>query len=76
MTWKGADRRLFNVAINGQTMLEHFDIFAAAGGECRAVVREFFVAADAHGNLHLHFTHVRARTRISGIEVLDTPSRP
>ena len=57
-------------------MLEHFDIFAAAGGGHRAVVREFFMAANARGNLHLHFTPVRDNTKISGIEVLDTLSRP
>ena len=74
--WKEPGRRLFNVAINGRTMLEHFDIFAAAGGDHRAAVREFFVAANARGNIHLHFTPVRDNTKISGVEVLDTLSRP
>jgi hypothetical protein len=74
--WKETGRRLFNVSVNGRTMLEQFDIFAAAGGDHRAVVREFFVAANAHGNIHLHFTPVRDNTKISGIEVLDTLSRP
>jgi hypothetical protein len=74
--WTETGRRLFNVAINGKTMLEHFDIVAAAGGDQRAVVREFFVAANAQGNIHLHFTPVRDNTKISGIEVLDTLSPP
>ncbi len=64
------------VAISGQTMLAHFDIFAAAGGDHRAIVREFFVAANARGNIHLHFTPVRNNTKISGIEVLETLSWP
>ena len=74
--WKEPGRRLFNVAINDQTMLQRFDIFAAAGGDHRAVVREFFVAANARGNIHLHFTPIRDNTKISGIEVLDTLSKP
>lgn len=74
--WKEPGRRLFNVAINDQTMLERFDIVAAAGGDHRAVVREFFVAANTRGNIHLHFTPIRDNTKISGIEVLDTLSKP
>jgi hypothetical protein len=73
--WTETGRRLFNVAINGKIMLEHFDI-AAAGGDHRGVVREFFVPANTQGNMHLHFTPVRDNTKISGIEILDTFSRP
>ncbi|MGC4043161.1 MAG: malectin domain-containing carbohydrate-binding protein [Armatimonas sp.] len=74
--WKEPGKRLFNIAINDQTVLERFDIVAAAGGDHRAVVREFFVAANSRGSIHLHFTPVRDNTKISGIEVLDTLSKP
>jgi hypothetical protein len=39
--WDGPNQRVFNVAINGQTVLANFDIAAAAGGSFRAVDRTF-----------------------------------
>jgi hypothetical protein len=40
-----AGRRYFNVAINGQTVLQNFDIFAEAGGGYAALVKTFTVDA-------------------------------
>ena len=39
--WTAAGQRLFNVAINGTTVLSAFDIFAAAGGQYKALDTTF-----------------------------------
>jgi len=38
---EGAGRRVFDVKLQGETVLENFDIAAAAGGKDRAVFRQF-----------------------------------
>jgi len=48
-------QRIFDVFINGKRVLNHFDIFKAAGAEDRAVVREFTARADARGRLQITF---------------------
>ncbi len=49
--------RLFNVALNGTTVLSNFDVFAAAGGEYKAVVKQFTVASDSTGKITVGLTH-------------------
>jgi hypothetical protein len=48
-------QRIFDVSINGKRVLNHFDIFKAAGAENRAVIREFTTQADANGRLQIMF---------------------
>jgi hypothetical protein len=69
-----AGQRLFNVAINGGQVLSNFDIFAAAGGQDKAVVRQFTTRADGNGHLTITFSDVVQTATISGIEVFDPPS--
>ena len=38
---KAGSQRVFDVNINGQTVLKHFDIWAEAGGACKAVEKRF-----------------------------------
>ncbi len=45
VTLSGAGQRVFDVAVNGRTVLQDFDIAAAAGGIRKAVERAFDVAA-------------------------------
>ena len=68
--WNGPGRRLFNVAINGTQVLTNFDIFAAAGGKDRAIVKPFNAVADARGTITIAFTSVLNNAKVSGIEVL------
>jgi len=72
--WTSAGRRLFNVAANGQPLLTNFDVFAAAGGVNKAVVREFTAVADAGGTLTLAFAPAPGspdqNAKVSGIELL------
>ena len=70
----GAGTRVENIAINGQPVLPNFDIFAAAGGQNKAVVREFTdIAPDSQGNIVIHISAVPSspdqNAKISGIEI-------
>ena len=51
-----AGARNFNVAINSQQVLTNFDIFAAAGAEYKAVVKEFYTQADENGIIEIETT--------------------
>ncbi len=75
----GPGQRVENIAINGKPALTNFDIFAAAGGLDKAVVREFTdIVPDAHGNIEIHITAAKnspdQNAKISGIEIL-TPAQ-
>ena len=45
--WTAAGKRAFDVSINGTKVLSRFDIFAAAGGVKRGVVRTFTVTTSS-----------------------------
>lgn len=67
----GVGKRQFNVAINGQSVLTNFDIYAAAGGENAAVIKQFPSAASASGTITLAFSVGNTdQPLLSGIEVL------
>ena len=67
-----AASRVFNVAINGTAVLTNFDIFATAGAQYTAVVKQFTEAANSSGDLVIAFTAVTDQPTINGIEVLDS----
>ncbi len=64
-------KRVFNVDINDQPVLPDFDIYAAAGGAEKAVVKEFTgIMPDKDGNIVIHFRPGRVgQPKINGIEV-------
>ena len=69
-TWATAKgMRVFNVLINGKTVLPQFDIFAVAGGENKALVEPFSVAADSSGTYTIQFTNMTNNALISAIEI-------
>ncbi len=68
--WTANGKRLFNIAINGTTVAGSFDIYAAAGAQNKAVIREFYAAANASGQMSIQFTTVTDNAQINGIEVL------
>lgn len=69
--WNSAGARQFNVIANGTQVLTNYDIYAAAGGQYKAVVPEFFVTADGSGHITLQFTTGAADLpKVDGIEVL------
>jgi hypothetical protein len=70
-----AGNRIENIAINGQPVLTNFDIFVAAGGMNKALVKEFpGITPDAKGNIAIHITAAPdspdQNAKISGIEIL------
>ncbi|HVU49639.1 MAG TPA: FG-GAP-like repeat-containing protein [Polyangia bacterium] len=70
-------KRLFNVAINGTTVLSSFDIFATAGKVLnKAVVENFKPNADANGQIAVKFTQIpnKDAATINGIEVFPDPT--
>ena len=72
-----AGKRVFNVVINGTTVLTNFDIFAAAGAAYKAVVRDFSANATSAGQIVINFTTVTDNATVEGIELLPaTPNSP
>ncbi len=68
--WSAVGQREFNVFINGRQALTNFDIFAAAGGQNRAVIKEIMTTANAAGQVVVGFSNVVDNASISGIEIL------
>jgi|GEM_PF-416641 len=68
--WTAAGQRIFDVAINGTTVLNAFDIYAAAGGRYRAIARTFDATASASGQVVIQFTRNGPdQPKISGLTV-------
>jgi hypothetical protein len=69
-----AGNRVFNVAINGTTVLSNFDIFAKAGVNT-ALVEQFTATANSSGQIVIAFTDGTAnQPLVSGIEIRGTTS--
>ncbi len=69
--WSAANARAFNVTINGMQVLTNYDIFAAAGGQNKAIVREFTSTPNGSGQIIVAFTVGSAdQPKCSGIEIL------
>jgi len=64
-----AGQRLFNVLINGTTVLSSFDIYASAGGQNRAIARTFNTTANGSGQVVIQFTTGTENPKINGITV-------
>ncbi len=63
-------QRIFNVLINGQSVLPNFDIIVAAGGPNKGVVESFTVPANANGQYVIQFTNGSIdQPKLSGLEI-------
>ncbi|WP_422926440.1 malectin domain-containing carbohydrate-binding protein [Singulisphaera sp. PoT] len=69
-------QRTFNVAINNQSVLTNFDIFAAAGGANKAIVETFTTQSDASGKVTIVFTNVAGGAKVNGIQMIPGASAP
>src|ERR1043165_3377122 len=65
--------RVFDVSIEGNLVLNHYDMFADVGGY-KAVVKSFQVQSDA--DLNINFGHVVENPAIKGIEILTATPQP
>ena len=64
-----AGQRLFNVTINGSTVLSSFDIYASAGGANRAIARTFTTTANSSGQVVIGFTAQTENPKVNGLSV-------
>jgi Malectin domain/Calcineurin-like phosphoesterase len=70
--WAAKGKRVFNVAINGATVLSKFDIFAAAGAEFKAIDETFKV--NSTGTIKIQFTTGSAgNPLVNAIQVVASP---
>jgi hypothetical protein len=66
---------VFNVAINGSTVLSNFDIFATTGARNKAVVEQFTATADGTGTITIAYQKGSANyPKSSGLEIIPTGS--
>ena len=69
--WSHLRQRIFNVGINGTTVLSDFDILGQAGGQNKAIVEEFSATATSDGQIIIRFGPARLdAAKVSGIEVI------
>jgi len=68
--WNASGQRVFNVFINGVKVLSNFDIYAAAGAQNKAVIREIPATADVNGKIAVQFVNVVDNASICAIEIL------
>jgi hypothetical protein len=67
--FSASGQRVFNVAINGTTVLTNFDIFARTGAAHKGNIQEFAANANGSGQYVVSFTNVTNNALINGIEV-------
>jgi beta-galactosidase len=66
-----AGNREFNVAINGNTVLTNFDIYATAGANDTAVVQQYIATANGSGQIVVALTNGAVnQPMINGVEIL------
>ena len=65
--------RTFDVSIEGQQVLDNYDVFADVGADA-GVVKSFIVTSDA--NLDIDFSHVQENPALKGIQILTAGSSP
>jgi uncharacterized protein (TIGR03437 family) len=68
-------QRVFNIALNSQTVRTGFDIVAAAGGAYKAIDLSFPVTVSA-GQIVIQLTPVVSNPKISAIEIVSAGGNP
>ena len=68
-TFDGVGLRLFNVSINGKTVLSNFDVVLAAGDMDTPVAQSLAAAADSTGQYVIAFTPVLNDALLSGLQI-------
>jgi len=67
--WTLPGKRLFDVTLNGKLILDDFDVFTAAGGIHKALVKAFVIKPDSTGKITVQFTTVLDQAKLSGISI-------
>jgi len=68
-TFDAVGARLFNVSINGTTVLSNFDVFLAAGDNNTPVAEQISAVADGSGQYVIAFTPVLNEAVLSGLQI-------
>jgi hypothetical protein len=68
-------KRIFNVSINGTSVLSNFDIYASAGGKNKAIARSFSTTANSSGQVVIQFSTVTENPKINGISVAEVTAK-
>ncbi len=75
--WTAAGARVFNVSINGNTVLNNFDIFQTAGGANRAIDEVFNNIAPSGGAITITFGPASVdNAMVDAIQIIPEPSTP
>ncbi len=64
-------QRLFNVSINGTSVLSNFDIYVSAGGQNKAIAKTFNTTANSSGQVVIQFSTITDNPKVNGISVTD-----
>lgn len=74
--YSAAGVRQFNVFINGTPVLTNYDIFADAGTNYKAVIKEYTVPANGSGQMIVQYANIAGKdnAKSSGIEILPLDS--
>jgi Malectin domain len=65
-------QRVFDVAVNGETVLQRLDVIAQAGGPDRALERAFRTHVS-DGQIDIRFSPIVSNPKISAIEITPVP---
>ncbi len=71
----GVGQRAFDVAIEGNTVLDHYDIVSDVGDQT-ATMKQFTGITNNDGNVTIDFTHEVENPLINGIEIIQTSPAP
>lgn len=66
----GSGQREFNVSLNGSQVLTNYDVYAAAGGQFKAIQKSFTTTANSNGQIVIQFSPGAVQNpMVSGIAV-------
>jgi PKD repeat protein len=68
-------QRVFDVSLDGSTMLNHYDIVADAGNQT-GTMKPFDITSPASGQVTIGLTHETENPLINGIEIVRTDQSP
>ncbi len=71
--WNAAGKRIFNVTLEGQTVLQNFDIWSQAGGQYKALTKSFQVTVT-DGFLNLNFSTSVDNAQITSLRLMPASS--
>jgi len=69
LTHEAAGQRTFDVQLNGELILDNFDIFQAAGGKNKAINRFFPAHPRPDGTISVNFASVNGQAKLSGLSL-------